>query len=162
MVNGIAHEQAEWGMRDPVNLIFDQESVRKFPPGAWARMKLAATEEARAFMGVEPTYKNDKTCLPLQAADLWAWWVRKWTLDGDADGIKDLKFPWMVQRRDLFRYNMRFVEQDFRDMIARMLSRRTYMIASHPDPLGLLRFLDSRRALPMTLPDPSSPLNWRK
>lgn len=161
MVTGVSHEQLGWGLNEPVDFIFDEEAIRKFPPEGWARMKLAATPDARRMMGDFPIYRNDQTTLPLQAADLWAWWVRKWAMEGETNGVRDLKFPWPVRHRNLLRFNMPFIEQDFRDMMERMVSAKTLAIATHPDPFATLRAVERREyGIKMTLPDPSSPLNW--
>lgn len=163
MVNGLAHEQTAWGIKKPVDFIFDEESIRKFDLDDWYRMKIAATPEARAVMGDPPIYRNDITTLPLQAADLYAWWVRKWALEGTADGVKNLRFSWTVQRPDLFRLHMPLCEEDMKDQIARMLSSEHLAIASMPNPSRMLRSIQKREAgIKMTLPDPSSPLNWRQ
>jgi len=64
-------------------------------------------------MGNTPTYRDDKTTLPLQAADLYAYWIRQWELDGIDDGVEKLKFPWKAER-NLPRLKINFNEADFR------------------------------------------------
>ena len=63
-------------------------------------------------MGDIPEYQDDRKALPLQAADLYAWWILKWEREGRVDAVKDLPFPWGA-KRDLLRLAMRFREPDF-------------------------------------------------
>lgn len=62
---------------DKVNFVFDDQ------PGqmekvlvAWAHFKEVAPAPVRALLSNPPTFRNDMTTLPLQAADLHAWSVR--------------------------------------------------------------------------------------
>lgn len=60
----------------PIELIFDErsEKVRIFPN--WDAYLSGLSPEARNFYGSTPRFEDDQRFLPLQAADLWAWWVR--------------------------------------------------------------------------------------
>jgi hypothetical protein len=35
-------------------------------------------DNIRPYYGAAPRFEDDQDFLPLQAADLWAWWVREW------------------------------------------------------------------------------------
>ena len=39
-------------------------------------------QEVRDLFGATPRFEDYREFLPLQAADLWAWWIRKWHEDG--------------------------------------------------------------------------------
>jgi hypothetical protein len=157
MVAGVAHEQTGWGMNQPVDFIFDEETIRQFPLDYWERMKLGASPEARRMMGDRPIFRNDRDTLPIQAADLWAWWIRKWAREGISDGIEYLKLPWPVQRPSLFRFHVQMREADFKDLFARMLRPDKLAIAVHPNPKSLLHLVELKDAgTMMTIPDPSS------
>ena len=62
---------------EPVDFIFDNTMNKKFILGAWDRYIEQRPDETRDRYGTTPSFENDQTFLPLQAADLWAGWVRK-------------------------------------------------------------------------------------
>lgn len=141
MVNGVAHEQLNWGITQPIDFIFDYETVRKFPQHWWELMKIGASPRARTVMGDRPIFRDDQKILPLQAADLWAWWVRKWALERVADGVEKLRLTWPVSRTDLLRYHATLCADDFADTFKRMLSRSTWDIIRHPERLAVFKQL---------------------
>jgi hypothetical protein len=63
-------------------------------------------------MGREPVHKNDQEVMPLQSADLWAWWVRKWCREQVPNWCETLPFDWGM-RRDIRRLHVDFYERDF-------------------------------------------------
>jgi hypothetical protein len=70
------------GIDDACQFVFDQqEGFDGYAKMAWSNMKALVDKSARSdlarFVGPEPTFDNDKTFLPLQAADLFAWHVRR-------------------------------------------------------------------------------------
>lgn len=121
----LAHEARTLGITEPIDFIFDEDSEKRYTLNMWDRLKLAGGPKIRPFLGDPPIYRNDQTTLPLQAADLYAWWVLKWEREGVYDGVQNLRFPWKA-RRNLPRLNFRMKEDDFRDQFAMMLSPRTY------------------------------------
>jgi hypothetical protein len=44
---------------------------------SWEDYSNSRSEEVRDLYGVTPRFEDDETFLPLQAADFWAWWIRK-------------------------------------------------------------------------------------
>jgi len=108
----LAQHQSKLGITEPVDFVFDNESEKKRCIEAWDELKQNSRPDVRALMGDTPIYRDDKTALPLQAADLYAYWVRQWELDGIEDGIEHLEFPWKAER-DLPRIDFKFVERDF-------------------------------------------------
>lgn len=69
-------------LEEKVDFIFDEHNKSKMIDKIWDDYMSQRPEETRKYYGSHPRFKNDKEALPLQAADLWAWWVRKWTEDG--------------------------------------------------------------------------------
>ena len=65
-----------------IDFIFDDQSEKGAILNAWSRYLSNMPVEIREMFGATPRFENDEKFLPLQAADLWAWWVRKWTDDG--------------------------------------------------------------------------------
>jgi hypothetical protein len=67
---------------EPVDFIFDEDSNKALVLSEWARYIENCSNETRGLYGATPRFEDDKQFLPLQAADLWAWWARKWTDEG--------------------------------------------------------------------------------
>ena len=108
----LAQHQEKLQITGPVDFVFDNESEKERCIAAWDELKRNSRPDIAVLMGDTPTYKDDKTTLPLQAADLYAYWVRQWQLEGIEDGIEKLKFPWRVER-EVPRIDFRFGEADF-------------------------------------------------
>jgi hypothetical protein len=66
-----------------IDFIFDQQSQKKLILRAWDEYIETKPPAVRALYGSAPRFEDDRKFLPLQAADLWAWWIRKWYNDGD-------------------------------------------------------------------------------
>jgi len=114
IIDGFAQYQERLGLDLPIDFIFDDQTEKAVILQGWMdAMKLASEPKFRRFMGKTPLYRDDKLDLPLQAADLYAWWVRKWESDGIDDGVEKLKFAW-DSRREIPRLHMQFSEDDFK------------------------------------------------
>lgn len=154
LIHLMAHVDADYKyLNDTVDFIFDYDTTpgTSWPPDkrAWEQFKRSAQPEARALMGDPPIYRNDIDTLPLQAADLWAWWVRKWTIEGVADKLEGpLLFPWPLTRPGLSRIHLTADEEVIGLWIHSL--HRAY---------NKQRRQKARmHGVPMTIPDPSSPL----
>lgn len=69
---------AEHGLTS-IEFVFDrqlgqEEHIRR----EWERLRKAAPAELRDILSTEPRFADDKVETGLQAADLYAWWVRRW------------------------------------------------------------------------------------
>jgi hypothetical protein len=64
-----------------VDFIFDDRSEKAPILAAWDEYKSRQEAHIRDRFGATPRFENDREFLPLQAADLWVWWVRKWYED---------------------------------------------------------------------------------
>ena len=65
----------------PILLSWD-EVIGQLPP-----------DEARLFGNI-PLFEDSRQFPPLQAADLWAWWVRRWSNEYGPGGVAVAQFPW--------------------------------------------------------------------
>lgn len=156
-----AQYQEHMKINEPVDFIFDDESEKILLHDAWDWMKLASARHVRRWMGNAPLFLKDDVCMPLQAADLYAWWVRKWQIEGNADGVAKLDFPWRAHQQ-IPRLHMEFREEHFLGEFARGLRPEARARWAVTDPKAALREQEEREAgIAMTLPDPSSPLAWR-
>lgn len=60
--------------------------------------------------------------MPLQAADLFAWWILYWERMGQLDWPNDVPFPWS-RKKSFPGLHMRFERQDFLVEISKGLAR---------------------------------------
>ncbi len=73
---------------EPMDVDFDEQgSAGQFAQGVYPLMKANCDEETRKMLGRIPLMLDDEKVLPLQAADMLAWNVRR-EHDMDEDGIK--------------------------------------------------------------------------
>jgi hypothetical protein len=153
IVENLALEQEKMGLQGPVDFIFDDEAekARLVPHGDWFRASLKP--EVRKLVGNSPIFRNDEDFMPLQAADLWAWWVRKWYEDGNKDGVANLDFPWTV-KREIPRLHSVYDETFLRSTLLELMQT--------PIPQDMTVHPPQREGIKLTLPDPSSPLTWKR
>lgn len=86
-----------------VDFIFDNQSEKTAVINEWNDYIGARDDEIRGLYGAAPRFEDDQEFLPLQAADLWAWWVREW-YEEDAyvvpDKLRDFDFgKWRGKKR---------------------------------------------------------------
>lgn len=89
---GIGLELANRGFKVPAEIIFDEHNifaprVKKWYPSVREAME---DENVRAVLPLEPIFKSDKECLPLQAADMLAWLWRTALGEGG-------KLNWLIE-----------------------------------------------------------------
>ena len=83
----------QFGLSRKISFIFDTQI------GAIARIAEAweffasARPDLRALVGGMPTFADDTSLLPLQAADMLAWWVRR-SIAADVAGQERIDPPW--------------------------------------------------------------------
>lgn len=98
IITGLARHQSKLGLIEPIDFIFDEQSERAHFRGTWDDYKNRAPDSERRMMGDPPIFRKSHDLPPLQAADLYAWWVRRWIIDGVADGLEKLAFKWPVTK----------------------------------------------------------------
>ncbi len=69
-------------LSEKVDFIFDRQTEQKYVLAAWDAYLANRSVEIKALMGATPRFEDDQDFLPLQAADFWAWWSRKWHVEG--------------------------------------------------------------------------------
>lgn len=113
ITEGLAKVQSNLGVDEPVDFVFDDHTSKGFCVRGWEDFKLKAPPEWSRYLGCCPIFRPDDKYLPLQAADLYAWWVRKWALEGkDFEGVESQNFAWNATRA-LPRFHWVFKEDDF-------------------------------------------------
>jgi hypothetical protein len=61
-----------------IDFILDDRGEKRAILEAWEEYLEKRDDNVRDFYGATPRFEDDHDFLPLQAADLWAWWVREW------------------------------------------------------------------------------------
>jgi hypothetical protein len=61
-----------------IDFYFDTRSEKSAITKGWEAFVSRRPDAFRQFCGATPRFEDDKDFLPLQAADFWAWWIRKW------------------------------------------------------------------------------------
>lgn len=86
-----------------VDFIFDDRSEKKFILTAWDEIVSKQDDDVQKHFGATPRFENDQDFLPLQGADLWAWWVREWYEEDShdfPDKLRDFNFgKWRGKER---------------------------------------------------------------
>ncbi|MCL4710686.1 MAG: DUF3800 domain-containing protein [Pseudorhodoplanes sp.] len=78
MVSSLARYADGAGVRMPIKFIFDQQDGVSTDIGLFFdRMTQSLPKSARKLISGSPTFEDDKLVLPLQAADMLAWHVRR-------------------------------------------------------------------------------------
>lgn len=109
-------------MGEQVDFIFDEQSEKKMIWDAWDEYIQERSDELRPLYGSAPRFENDKKFLPLQAADLWAWWIRRWHEEGRPDKIESCDFgAWKSKRQDHARAAISFDEDQIVETIRRII-----------------------------------------
>jgi hypothetical protein len=89
-------ELADIGWRERFEIFFDEQKISGLRAKAWYPMFRAAAQYrepvAASILPVEPMFRTDDEFLPLQAADLFAWCLRRGTNTPD-----DQPFSWLLE-----------------------------------------------------------------
>jgi len=72
---------------EQIDFIFDYRDEKKTILSIWDEYIKARPDEVKKYYGAAPRFEDDEKFLPLQSADLWAWWVRKWYNEGTPEKI---------------------------------------------------------------------------
>ena len=117
MMVQVAQEQDIMGISEPVDFIFDHQEGMSGPvQDAWDALKSFAPPFVAQRLGKRPGFEDDKLFMPLQAADLHAWWVRR--LNDDHVNNKPLTpFMWKDTRR-VESLHMRLEDSDLEEFFA--------------------------------------------
>jgi Protein of unknown function (DUF3800) len=94
-----------------IDFIFDEQTEKKVILPIWDEFAATRPDSYRVTLGSMPRFENDQEFLPLQAADFWAWWSRKWYADGTPEKLDSMNFGhWKVNRRDYPRLSIAYDE----------------------------------------------------
>jgi hypothetical protein len=122
VIDILAQYQGQLKIDAPVDFIFDEESEKANTLKHAELIKINSAPEFAKLMGGTPIYLNDKSTMPLQAADLYAWWVRKWEREKIIEWGETMPFAWSV-KKNIPRLTMSFSERDFWTEYSRALAK---------------------------------------
>ena len=91
--------QHELGIREPVEFIFDERKEKKYVRAGWEVYEKTIPDDLRVRLVGEPRFERDTEFLPLQAADLLAWHVRKHWLEHRSITTEPVRVSWPAQAR---------------------------------------------------------------
>lgn len=98
IIDMLAQHQHMLKIEEPVDFIFDNTTEKRNCLDAWEDIKKYSRPDVRALMGDTPSFKDDSLTLPLQAADLLAYWVREWENQGVQGNLEQMHFPWSREK----------------------------------------------------------------
>ncbi len=75
-----------------IDFIFDKAGESKAILEVWGDYIKNRPDEIRQYYGATPRFEDDEEFKPLQAADFWAWWVRRWYLARTPEKIETEDF----------------------------------------------------------------------
>ena len=94
IISGLARQQGIQGMPEKVDFVFDERVIEKGRLlEIWDMLAENAPPDVKPKLGATPIFRSDKDILPLQAADLEAWWLRKRWRE-KLTGEPRLEYPW--------------------------------------------------------------------
>jgi hypothetical protein len=129
--------EEKYGITEPVDFIFDNQEGMEIPVrDAWNELRSFSPDGVRRRLGRRPEFDDDKVSMPLQAADLHAWWVRR----GYSDMVEDkerLPTPWK-HTKDLYSISIIVAEEQIADFFAPIA---TTLRAAWTFSWGLRRFI---------------------
>jgi hypothetical protein len=87
------------GVREPVEVIFDKQNVlENLPQNHWEEYIASVGDRVFGILNKRPRFETDEDFLPLQAADLASWFVRKyWHENGSLRDPMRNPFPWKLK-----------------------------------------------------------------
>jgi hypothetical protein len=115
------HQQAV-GFSEPVDFIFDDQVEKHRIREAWDTFVEVAPNSVKPFIGVEPSFQDDKKVKPLQAADLMAWHTREWNdgmISRDLKKLFNTSIP--LFKGEFRRIGIRLDEEQLREILADMI-----------------------------------------
>lgn len=94
IIDAVAQFQDKLGISEPVDFIFDKHGQAKQVLMGYDIMMEHSDLELRSRLGKMPRFEDDKEFLPLQAADLLAWFARKHWVANRSITTKDIGVAW--------------------------------------------------------------------
>jgi hypothetical protein len=114
LINALAINQHRLGLSERVDFIFDEQVMEKSTiVDSWDAFKLLA-DAPKGLLGDTPSFRNDQTTLPLQAADMCVWIARRRFLK------RIPPLPW-IRNKEVPGLEFVWTEQEMRDRLVDIL-----------------------------------------
>ena len=128
IVHSIAHHFHRIGHKEPIDFVFDTQTDQvKRIIETWSEMQNFSAPEIRPLVVNPPIFRDDKTTLPLQAADLHAWWVHRMMASYFADQpMRRAPFPGGREHLAIPALEMLWTEERLKRMRRSMTPYLTY------------------------------------
>jgi hypothetical protein len=128
LISSVARLQIIQGMPadEKVDWVFDERFMEqgKFL-SVWDAVVRDAPPDVRPMIGGTPIFKADNDVLPLQAADLEAWWLRRrW--DEKLKNLRRLEYPWRPE--PIPECNSILDEKALKTILDRMVQKRLELV----------------------------------
>lgn len=121
-----AQYQHELGITEPVDFIFDERREEQKVRAGFEVFKEYCREDIKDRLGSKPRFEDDEEFLPLQAADILAWHVRKHWLRYKSITNGPIEISWQP-KRDIKGYCF---DVDYEDIKSLLLSLKDRLIAA--------------------------------
>jgi hypothetical protein len=82
-----------------VEFWFDERAEKKKIRRAWVEYVSSRRSHVRERYSREPQFEHDDDYLSLQAADLWAFWVRRWDAEGHPEKMSEPDFGFWAEKK---------------------------------------------------------------
>lgn len=110
-------------LTEKTDFYFDNQSEKVDILTTWEQY-LSMRGHMKDRFGATPRFEDDKDFLPLQAADLWAWWIGRWNLAGKGDALEDPPFgAWSAERKDHGKISITASENEMVDDLMKVVRR---------------------------------------
>jgi hypothetical protein len=129
-------------LTEKVDFYFDDRSESAPIMAAWSEIRQQMPEMMQSNFGANPRFEDDQDFLGLQAADLWAWWVRRWYEEDNSiipDKMRNFDFgTWRGKKRKVIRFVMQENEilQAFKGMAV------DNFVGGNVDPMTYSQYFD--------------------
>jgi hypothetical protein len=133
IINFLIDNQESMGIADPVDFIFDNQTEKIIVLEGWDLFRASAPPTVHKMLGAMPRFEDDEQFLPLQAADMLAWWCRKRENEFAFDSVdRTVKFPWKTTK-NMHHLRISFFEHEIREYFDALLGNaRGLWLAQQP------------------------------
>ena len=132
-------------IQGPVDFVFDISTTMSHCVEAWGELVDAHRRLSyRRHIVGPPIFRDSMATLPLQAADLWSYWIREWSFRGlPIQEIGQLPFPWKPKKQLEILY-IRRTKEDYKRIFSdaillnQLINAGVFRVLFAPNPLVLL------------------------
>lgn len=108
-----------------LDFIFDNKTEKSPIISTWDERISMLDEGAKEYYSNTPRFEDDREFLPLQAADLWAWWARKAMQDNDIEVLRTGRVGNWKELPRFGRVVMPFTEDTLTKTLMKTVRRQT-------------------------------------